>query len=140
MTMKKNLAICLSMLLTSAGGAGAATVDYAGNYSGKETLVVSACVDKTATSPWQASFSLNGDAYTGEGSSTNGGKFTFTGKVADGIAQGTVEGRTPEGRLWEGKTRATLSPDGELAMRIDGRVPTAGCNIVVTINAGKTSY
>lgn len=131
-------AICLLMVSMSGSSLHAATPDFAGTYSGEEKLVVSVCVDKTSTSPWQASFNVDGNSYTGEGSSASGGKFTFKGKVADGTAQGTVEGRTPEGRLWEGKTDATVSPDGAFVMRINGKVPIAGCDIVVTINAGKT--
>lgn len=106
------------------------------SYSGEEKLVVSVCVDKTSTRPWQASFNVDRDSYTGKGS-TSGRNFTFKGKVADGTAQGTVEGRTPVGRLWEGKTNATVSPDAAFVMPINGKVPTAGCDIFVTINANK---
>lgn len=129
--------ICFLLLLSIGSGVHAAAPDIAGTYLGNEKLVVSACIDKVSTSPWRASFSVDGDAYTGDGSSTSGGTFTFQGKLVDDAATGTVEGRTPEGRLWEGRTQATVSPQGTLVMRIDGKVPTAGCHIVVTINATK---
>lgn len=110
-----------------------------GSFSGKETLTVSRCTDKTSTSQWQATFSVDGMSYSGQGGSTDGGTFTFLGKLDGTKATGTVEGRTPEGRLWKGKTQAVVAENGKLQMQIDGTVPMTDCRIAVSIEAAKSS-
>lgn len=112
--------------------------DLSGTFKGEEQLTVSRCISKTSASPWQATFVVDGDTYTGSGTSTDGGQFQFKGKLDGNTATGTVEGRTPESRLWEGKTQATVSPEGLLTMQVDGKVPTVNCEIAVKIKANKT--
>jgi hypothetical protein len=110
-----------------------------GIFSGMEQLTVSRCIEKKSTSPWQATFEVAGNRYTGQGSSTDGGTFTFAGKINGADLIGTVEGRTAEGRLWEGKTRGALTKEGKLVMRIDGTAPMADCDIAVRIKAAKST-